>query len=104
MPDFRLPLSGDVVQSINPWSWTWNLGGGQLGLVNINLGRSSDPDLEAQILDEVGSYGRQIGRLGDVLAILLRRLDVSALTPEEADQIEDFQRQIADVERLKARR
>jgi hypothetical protein len=104
MPDFRLPLSGDVVQSINPWSWTWNLGGGQFGLVNINLGRSSDPDLEAQILDEVGSYGRQIGRLGDVLAILLRRLDVSALTPEEADQIEDFQRQIADVERLKARR
>jgi hypothetical protein len=104
MPDFRLPLSGDVVQAINPWSWTWNLGGAQLGLVNINLGRSSNPELEAQILDEVGSYGRQIGRLGDVLAILLRRLDPSALTPEEATQIEDFQRQIAEVERLKARR
>jgi hypothetical protein len=39
-----------------------------------------------------------------VLAILLRRLDPSALTPEEATQIEDFQRQIAEVERLKARR
>jgi hypothetical protein len=104
MPDFRLPLSGDVVQSINPWSWTWNLAGARFGLVNINLGRSSDPELEAQILDEVGSYGRQIGRIGDVLAILLKRLDMNALTPEEAGQLEDFQRQLADVERLKARR
>ena len=40
MPVFKLPLSGDVVQSINPF--TAFMTGGQLGLVNINrpVGRS----------------------------------------------------------------
>ncbi|HWZ09525.1 MAG TPA: hypothetical protein VNW48_00375 [Xanthobacteraceae bacterium] len=40
MPVFKLPLSGDVVQSINPF--TAFMTGGQLGLVNIN-GQSGDP-------------------------------------------------------------
>ena len=40
----RLPLSGDVTQAINPWSWTFGSASSQVGLVNINLGRSSDPE------------------------------------------------------------
>ena len=61
MPTFKLPLSGDVTQSINPWNWFWRSVGGQFGLININLGKSADPDLESQILEDVGSYGRQLG-------------------------------------------
>jgi hypothetical protein len=44
MPTFKLPLSGDVVQSINPF--TAFMTGGQFGLVNINLGQSSEPKVE----------------------------------------------------------
>jgi hypothetical protein len=27
------------------------------------------PDVEARVLDEVGSYGRQLGRIGEALAV-----------------------------------
>ena len=56
MPVFKLPLSGDVVQSINPF--TAFMTGGQLGLVNINLGQSSDPAVEADVLSDVATYGQ----------------------------------------------
>ena len=67
-----MPLSGDVTQAINPWSWTFGAASSQAGLVNSNLGRSSDPELEKELLDEVGSYGMQLGRIGDALAVLIR--------------------------------
>lgn len=44
MPTFKLPLSGDVVQSINPF--TAFMTGGQFGLINLNLGQSSEPAIE----------------------------------------------------------
>jgi hypothetical protein len=37
------------------------------GLININLGQSSAPEVEQEILEDVGSYGRQLGRIGDAL-------------------------------------
>lgn len=54
MPNFRLPLSGEVAQAINPWAWFLRWAGNQIGLININLGKSSDPDTEQRIFDEVG--------------------------------------------------
>ena len=69
MPVFKLPLSGDVVQSINPF--TAFMTGGQLGLININLGQSSDPEVEADVLSDVATYGKQLGRIGDALAVLI---------------------------------
>jgi hypothetical protein len=41
--------------------------GAQFGLINIDLGDTAESDLERKILDRVGSYGRQIGRIGDAL-------------------------------------
>jgi hypothetical protein len=70
MPTFKLPLSGDVVQSINPF--TAFMTGGQFGLININLGQSSDPDVEADVLSDVAPYGKQLGRIGDALLVLLK--------------------------------
>ena len=67
MSTFRLPLSGDVNQTINPWTWYMSSVGSQFGLININMGKSSDPELEAQILEDVGTYGKQIGQLGDAI-------------------------------------
>ncbi len=73
MPTFKLPLSGDVVQSINPF--TAFMTGGQFGLVNINLGQSSEPDVEAEVLSNVATYGKQLGRIGDALIVLLKHFN-----------------------------
>ena len=104
MPNLRLPLSGDVSQNINPWSWFLKLTGSQVGLVNINLGRSADPELEERILDEVGSYGRQLGRIGDVLGILLRHVPLDGLNESEQTKIAALRTQLAEIDRMKAQR
>jgi hypothetical protein len=100
MPDFKLPLSGDVIQAINPWNWVFQPQG-QFGLVNINLGKSADPQLEQRILDDVGSYGRQLGRIGDALEVLLNHVKLDRLDAGERQALEDFRLQLAQVQRLK---
>lgn len=102
MPDFKLPLSGDVVQAINPWNWLFRSDGGQFGFVNINLGKSANPALEQRILDDVGSYGRQLGRIGDALEVLLDHVKLERLNADERAAIEDLRLQLAQVKRLKA--
>jgi hypothetical protein len=103
MPDFNLALApARLTQTINPW--TFNLG----SLFTINLGDSGDPALESRMLDKAGSYGRQIGRLGDVLGILLaqaeKRGELAGLSKHDLGKIEDFRRQLERVEELKADR
>jgi len=104
MPSFRLPLSGDVTQAINPWNWFFRTVGNQLGLININLGKSSDPGLEQQILDDVGSYGRQIGQIGDALRVLIAHVKLEDLKPEEKRALQALQYQLDEVDRLKSKR
>lgn len=72
MATFKLPFAGDVSQLISPWTSWFSAFGSQVGLININLGQSSAPEVEREILDDVGSYGRQLGRIGDALAVLLK--------------------------------
>jgi hypothetical protein len=67
MPVFRLPLSGNVTQTINPWNWFINSAGAYFGLVNIELGQSSNPPVEEEVLSDVASYGKQLGRIEDAL-------------------------------------
>lgn len=104
MPNLRLPLSGDVTQAINPWNWMLSSVGSQFGLVNINLGKSADPSLERQILEDVGSYGRQLGRIGDVLGVLLRHVELSKLSDDDKKKIWAFESQLSEIERLKVQR
>jgi hypothetical protein len=104
MPNLRLPLSGDVMQTINPWNWFFKSTGSQFGLVNINLGSSADPELEEDILNEVGSYGRQLGRIGDALGVLIKHIRPEDLTDSEKKKIWALESQLADIERLKTRR
>src|SRR5512144_800109 len=98
MPTFRLPLSGDVTQAINPWTSVFRWAGNQLGLVNINLGRSSDPDTEQRILDEVGSYGKQLGRIGDALRVLMKHVKLDELTQEETVAVLLLQEQLREID------
>lgn len=104
MSEFRLPLSGNVQQTINPWTWMFSSVGSQYGLININMGKSSDPELEAEILEEVGSYGRQIGQLGDAIRVLLDHVKLGELTEVEQQAVKDVRLQLDQIDRLKRKR
>jgi hypothetical protein len=73
MPVFKLPLSGDVVQSIYPSFFSPT--GGQFGLVNITVGQSSAPDVEKDVLSDVAGYGKQIGQIADALLTVIEHLE-----------------------------
>lgn len=104
MPVFKLPLSGNVTQSINPWTWIFNPMGSQVGLINISLGKSSNPDVEQEVLDDVASYGKQLGKIGDVLAVLLDHFHPQEkLEPAEEHAITSLRALLADIAQVKAK-
>ncbi|HET7084134.1 MAG TPA: hypothetical protein VFI23_05145 [Rhizomicrobium sp.] len=99
---FQLSLAPQKLwQAINPWSFYQQ--GAQFGFVNIDLGQTNHPDVEQAILDEVGSYGRQLGRIGDVLEILMNQVDRDKLKPEDRDAIDILRGQLAKVRNVKQR-
>ena len=104
MPSFRLPLSGNVTQSINPWTMLFNPVGSQVGLVNIELGQSTQPEVEEEVLTDVASYGKQIGRIEDALIVLLDHFNPSrSLTAPEQQAIDDLRELVAQVQKVKQR-
>ncbi len=104
MPDFKLPLSGDVTQAINPWTMFFNPIGSQMGLININLGNSSEPAVESQVLSDVASYGKQLGRIGDALVVLLAHFHpAETLTKAEEDAIRDLKSMLGAIADVKER-
>ena len=104
MANFLLPLSGDVSQTINPWTWFTKIVQGPIGFININLGKSSDPELEQQILDDVGSYGRQLGQMGDALEAVLAHMPTDTWDEPGRTAVAAFRFQLAEVRRLKDKR
>ena len=100
MPVFKLPLSGNVVQSINPF--TSFMTGGQLGLINIDIGQSSEPQVEQDVLTDVASYGKQLGRIGDALAVLLSHFEPR--NKHEADVVAALEEMLDDIAKVKERR
>jgi hypothetical protein len=99
-----MPLSGNVDQVIDPWTLMLRMVGNQFGLININLGKSSDPDLEKEILQDVGTYGKQLGQIGDALQVLIDHVKLDKLTPSEKHAIAALQFQLQEIDRLKAKR
>jgi len=73
-------------------------------LINVNLGKSSDPTLEQRIIDDVGTYGRQIGQLGDALRVLIDHVELGRLKPHEERALNALKFQLDEIDRLKARR
>ena len=99
---FQFSLAPDQLwQAINPWSF-YNQGA-QLGFVNINLGQTAHPEIEQKLLDEVGSYGRQLGRIGDALEVLIDHAKLKDLSPAEMDAITILKGQLAEVRKVKRR-
>ena len=103
MPNsFQLSLAPHKLwQAINPWSFYQQ--GAQFGFINVDLGQTNHPDVEQKILDEVGSYGRQLGRIGDALEVILNHIELGKLKPQERDCIDILRGQLAEVRKVKAR-
>jgi hypothetical protein len=100
---FQISLAPDQLwQAINPM--TFYQQGAQFGLINIDLGDTSESDLERNILDKVGSYGRQIGRIGDALEVILKHVKLGDLNPDERDALDILKGQLAAVRQTKAAR
>lgn len=97
----QFPFSGDVLQSINPWTFFVRQMG-QIGFININLARTPAPEMEQSILEEVGSYGRQIGRIADALDVLLGTLDKAKLDEPQLQAVMAFREQLQQVRAIKA--
>jgi hypothetical protein len=79
----RQPLSGDVWQAINPWSWWLESTGQQVGFINIYQTEAGDPEQEREIVENVASYGKQLGRIIDALTVVLQHESFSGLEPDE---------------------
>jgi hypothetical protein len=99
VPTFKLALSGDVVQSINPFTALLSPIGSQFGLININVGQSSDPSVEADVLTDVAGYGKQLGRIEDVLTVLLKHFKLG--NAEEKTAIDAFKELVDGVAKVK---
>jgi len=96
----RFPLSGDAVQGdIEPAL----VRGGQLGFLNINTTRAGDPDLERQIITEVASYGRQLGRLVNAVGVLSRHQDRDDLTADDQHALDQLQELADQIDATKTR-
>jgi hypothetical protein len=99
---FQFSLAPEKLwQAINPWSFYQQ--GAQLGFVNINLGQTAHPEIEQKLLDEVGSYGRQLGRIGDALEVLIDHAALKGLSPAENDAIAILKGQLAEIRKIKVR-
>lgn len=99
---FQFSLAPDQLwQAINPWSF-YNQGA-QLGFVNINLGQTAHPEIEQKLLEEVGSYGKQLGRIGDALEVLIDHVRLDDLTEAETDALASLKGQLADIRAVKRR-
>jgi hypothetical protein len=97
---FKLPLSGDVVQSINPI--TSFFPGAQFGLVNVTVGQSSKPEVEKDVLSDVASYGKQLGHIADALIAVIDHLE-TAVSPalHEDPEIKKFKEMLIGVAKIK---
>ena len=102
MPDFQLSLAPSRLnQVINPWSLS--LG----SLFTVNLGNAGDTELEVRMLARVGTYGRQIGQIGDAVGVLVELIGDEAfakLKPEQQAILNKLKTQLKLVETVKEER
>lgn len=101
----RFPWSGAVNQAFDFMNSWFRAVGSQVGLVNITVGSSADPEAEREILEDVGTYGRQLGRIGDALRVLVDLADKEKkeLSPQQKKALTAFTYQVDKVDEIKAK-
>jgi hypothetical protein len=93
---YRYPWSGAVSQAINPWSWL-NDSMGQFGFINVNQTVSSNRGMEREIVEKAAGYGRQLGRISEVLELLVQRLPADEQECKPVREFRDMMNAIAAV-------
>ncbi len=101
MAIFKLPLSGDVPVTVAPWTNLFGSVGNRFTFLNVELGHSSAPEVEAKVLDNVGSYGKQLGRMGDALRVLVLELDQKNLSSKDRKAIRAFLAMLDEIDDIK---
>ncbi len=97
MPLQLAPTS--LTQPILP-NWSFNL-------FSINLGATSNAQVEQQVLEQVGSYGRQIGHLAEALEVVIQKLHLlesKDLTLDDRDALHVFLGDVSAVRKIKSSR
>ena len=94
----QFPLSGPVMQSWGLWIRALSQ---QTGFININTVQSGDPDLEQRIVEDVASYGRQLGWIMEALDVVVGRLDKADLTGDERAALQQLSDLVRRVEAMK---
>lgn len=95
----NLPLSGDVTQ----WIRTCTEAVAQVGLLNVNLTGTRDPQTERRIGAQI-SYGRQLGKIMDVLVPLAQQQQATLFSEGDAkDRYDGFRGMVTEIEQLKRR-
>jgi hypothetical protein len=94
---WNFPLSGAVTMPITMPS----ANGAQFGLFNINVGTSQDSALEAKLIAQAGSYGKQIGRLYDVVSLMLRHMENDTKLDQGAEAVAEFRKMSALIAAIK---
>jgi len=79
-----------LAQTINPWT----------AVVNINSNNSTAPDTEQSVVAR-HSYGRQLGRMMDVVGLLVDDLQSRAADVARDERIADYRRLQADIDEIK---
>ena len=103
---FNYPLSGAVSQLFEFMNSWFRAVGSQIGLVNITVGSTANPDAERAILEDVGSYGRQLGRVGDALRVLIDHLEQAGqlqVTGKDKKALVAFTYQMDKIDDIKAK-
>jgi hypothetical protein len=83
------------------------LPGWQVSLFSINLGASSDAEIEQTAIQQVGSYGKQIGHLGEALDVVIKQLkllDSKSLSTAQKDALQVFLGDVSATRGVKARK
>lgn len=100
MQNVYMPLQlapQSLQQSVLP-NWSFSL-------FSVNLGASSNPAIEQAVLQNVGSYGKQIGHIAEVLELLIRKLnllDSEQLSRQEKDVLQVFLGDVSAVRQIKS--
>ncbi|MFT3736654.1 MAG: hypothetical protein QM776_16830 [Rhodocyclaceae bacterium] len=79
-------------------NWSFNL-------FNVNLGTSTNAAVEQEVLQNVGSYGKQLGHLAEALELVidkLQLLDSAKLSQDEKDTLQVFLGDLSNIRKIKA--
>ncbi|BDV34886.1 hypothetical protein [Methylocystis iwaonis] len=101
MAVFKLPLSGDVPVNVAPFLNPFGIVGSNFSFMNIDLGQSSAPQVEQQVLKDVGSYGKQLGRVGDALRVIVEKLDERELSKKDKKAVRAFLAMLDEIDDIK---